>query len=69
SDKFKFYRTAFKATTVEEAEYDIRQHKHMSVKERFELMHYLNSIAYNYSKDNPPRMEKVFSCARKLINE
>jgi hypothetical protein len=69
SDKFKLDRTAFKATTVEEADYDMRQHKHMSVKEWFELMHYFNSIAYNYRKDNPPRMEKVFSGARKLINE
>jgi hypothetical protein len=44
-------------------------HKNLSIKERFDLMHYLNSIAYNYPLANPPKMLKVFSGARRLKDE
>lgn len=68
-DKFKLDRTAFKAMSKEEADQEMRDHKSMTVQERFQLMHYLNSIAYNYPINNPPSMEKVFSGARKLEDE
>jgi len=68
-DRFKLERTAFSALTIEEADFEMRQHKNMSVKERFVWMHYLNSIAYNYPFNNPPKMLKEFSGARKFTDE
>ena len=67
--KFKLDRSAFSALSLEEADKQMRQHQHFSVKERIELMHYLNSIAYNYPLSDPPKMQKVFSGARKLRDE
>jgi len=67
--KFKLDKTAFSAHTLEDADYQMRQHKNMSIKERIELMHFLNSIAYNYPLANPPKMLKEFSGARRLRDE
>jgi hypothetical protein len=66
---FKLDRSAFSALTLEEADKEMRQHKHLSVKERFEIMHYLNSIAFNYPLSDPPKMLKIFSGARRLQDE
>lgn len=67
--KLKLDRSAFSALSLEEADKQMRQHQHFSVKERIELMNYLNSIAYNYPLANPPKMEKIFSGARNLKND
>lgn len=67
--KLKLDRSAFSALSLEEADKQMRQHKHFSVKERIALMNYLNCIAYNYPLANPPKREKIFSGARNLKND
>jgi hypothetical protein len=67
--KLKLDRIAFSALSLEEAEKQMRHHQHFSVKERIELMNYLNSIAYNYPLANPPKMLKEFSGGRRLQDE
>jgi len=68
-EKFKLDRTAFSTHSLDDADLQMRQHKNMSVKERFELLYFLNSIAYNYPLANPPKMLTVFSGARRLKDE
>ncbi len=60
--EFKFDRTVFKASTVEEADRDMRNHKHLTPRQRMQLATYLISSAYNLDVDNPPGMDKsIFS--------
>jgi hypothetical protein len=60
--KYKFDRTAFKASTAEEADKDMRDHKNLSRKRRLEIATYLISVAYNYDLNNRPKMDKnIFS--------
>jgi len=59
---FKLDRTAFKAQTVTEAADHAGYYKHLTWQERLRIANYLNSIAYNYPENEPPRMDKtVFS--------
>lgn len=64
--KFTLDRTAFKAQTAEEAANHAKLYSQKSLKERLEIAAYLNSIAYNYPLDNPPRMDKMMFQARSL---
>lgn len=60
--EYKFDRTAFKASTVEEADEDMRNYKNLSPKQRLKLAGYLISIAYNFNLNDPPKMDKtIFS--------
>lgn len=64
-DLFKFDRTAFRATTFEEADDYHRNYLNFSVKQRLEVALYLTSIAYNFDMKNPPKVDrKVFSKAK-----
>ena len=59
---YKFDRTAFKASTVEEADNDMRNYKNLTPKERLKIATYLISSAYNIDLNNPPKMNKnIFS--------
>lgn len=61
---FKFDRTAFSAHSHEDEEKG-KVHKHKSYKERLEIAFYLNSIAYNFDRNNPPKMDRsIFSVRR-----
>lgn len=51
-------RTAFKAHTAQEAGNHSAFYKSKSGKER--LAGYLNSMAFNYPLNDPPRMDKTF---------
>jgi hypothetical protein len=53
-------RTAFKAHTAEEAsKQDAAYYKKISWQERLRIANYLNSIAYNYPENNPPKLDRT----------
>jgi hypothetical protein len=56
---YKLDRTAFKAQTLEEASDHTVYYKKLSWIDRLRVSAYLNSIAFNYSEDAPPRMDKT----------
>lgn len=63
--QYKFDRTAFKASTVEEADQDMRDHKKLTPRQRLKIAGYLISSAYNIDVDNPPKMDKNIFCLYK----
>ncbi len=56
---YKLNRTAFKAQTLEEASDHTAYYKKLSWTERLQVSAYLNSVAFNYPQDTPPRMDKT----------
>ncbi|HZY40062.1 MAG TPA: hypothetical protein VFE53_25595 [Mucilaginibacter sp.] len=60
---YRLDRTAFKAQTAEEAtKSQAEYYRSLTWQERLRIANYLNSIAYNYPENEPPRMDKtVFS--------
>ncbi|HEY2581798.1 MAG TPA: hypothetical protein VGI43_08330 [Mucilaginibacter sp.] len=56
---FRLDRTAFKAQTAEEASNHAPYYKSLTWQERLRIANYLNSIAYNYPENEPPRMDKT----------
>ena len=65
---YKLDRTAFKMQTFEEADMQYEYWKKQSIDERFRAAFYLNSIAYNFDLNNPPRMDKTAFSMRKLAH-
>lgn len=63
-ENFRLDRTAFKAQTASEAANHAHYYKKMSWQERLQVAAYLNSIAFNYPLNNPPRMDKNKFSAR-----
>ncbi|MFN9590049.1 MAG: hypothetical protein ACK56A_06630 [Bacteroidota bacterium] len=58
-EKFRLDRTAFKAQTLEEAAQHSEYYKKLTWQERLQIADYLNSVAYNYDLNNPPKMDKT----------
>jgi hypothetical protein len=59
---YRLDRTAFKAQTATEAADHAAYYRHLTWQERLRIANYLNSIAYNYPENEPPKMDKtVFS--------
>lgn len=58
-DSFRLDRSAFKGQTAEEAAKYAPYYATLSWKERLSVAAYLNSIAYNYPLDHPPKMDKT----------
>ena len=56
----KLDRTAFKHQTLQEASHNLEYWKNQSYEKRLESANYLNSIAYNFDVDNPPRLDKTY---------
>ncbi len=56
---FRLDRTAFRAQSVTEAADHSEYYKQKSWQERLRIAAYLNSVAFNYPMDNPPRMDKT----------
>jgi hypothetical protein len=53
-------RTAFKAQTAEEASKShSAYYRKLSWQERLRIANYLNSVAYNYPENEPPKMDKT----------
>ena len=65
---YKLDRTAFKMQTFEETDMQYEYWKKQSIEERFRAAFYLNSIAYNFDLNNPPRMDRTAFSMRKLAN-
>ncbi|GAB3297772.1 hypothetical protein ACFQT0_01885 [Hymenobacter humi] len=60
---FRLDRTAFHAGTHEETEAYHRQNQPETLTERLRVAMYLNSVAFNFDLNNPPRMDRTaFSC-------
>ncbi|TFF33538.1 hypothetical protein [Mucilaginibacter psychrotolerans] len=57
--EYRLDRTAFKAQTAEEAADHHSYYKDLSLKERLDIVDYLNSIAYNYPLNDPPKMDRT----------
>ncbi len=64
-NEFKFDRTAFKASSAEEADKEMRNYKNFTPKQRLKIAAYLISSAYNFDINNPPRMDKSIFAMRK----
>lgn len=62
-DSYRLDRTAFKAQTADEAvKSQAAYYRSLTWQERMHIANYLNSIAYNYPENAPPRLDKtVFS--------
>ncbi|TSD63780.1 hypothetical protein FFF34_014505 [Inquilinus sp. KBS0705] len=61
--EYRLDRTAFKAQTAKEASNHAAYYKLLPWQERLKIANYLNSIAFNYPEDNPPKMDRtIFSC-------
>ncbi len=57
---YRLDRTAFKAQTVEQATKSHAEfYKKLTWQERLKITNYLNSIAYNYPENNPPRLDRT----------
>ncbi|MFA6246202.1 MAG: hypothetical protein WC615_04630 [Mucilaginibacter sp.] len=65
---YRLDRNAFKAQTAKEAaDHDVYYDK-LSLKERLSVVNYLNSVAYNYPVNEPPRMDRTAFSMRSHIN-
>lgn len=64
-EKYKLDRTAFKIQTFEEAADTSEYWKNKTYAERLEAADYLNSVAFNYDINNPPRLDRSFFSMRK----
>ena len=56
---YRLDRTAFSAQTVEEASNKYGYWKQQSYAERLRASFYLNSVAYNFDINNPPRIDRT----------
>ena len=57
--EYRLDRSAFKAQTVKEASNHAAYYKTLTWQERMRIANYLNSIAFNYPEDNPPKMDRT----------
>ena len=53
-------RTTFKHHTLDEAAYNREYWLKHSYEERLKAAKFLNSMAYNFDINNPPRMDKTY---------
>jgi hypothetical protein len=56
---YRLDRSAFKAQTAAEASNHASYYKKLSWQERLRVANYLNSIAYNYPENTPPRLDRT----------
>ena len=56
--KYKLDLNAFKGQTFEEASNHSGYYKSLSWQDRLRVTAYLNSVAFNYPENHPPRMDK-----------
>jgi hypothetical protein len=57
-------RTAFKAHTAAEAANHAAYYRQLTWQERLRIANYLNSVAYNYPENDPPKLDRTFFSAR-----
>ena len=57
---YRLDRTAFKAHTAEEAtKSHAEYYRTLTWQERLRIANYLNSIAFNFSENNPPKVDRT----------
>jgi len=56
---FRLNRSAFKAQTAAEASNHSSYYKNLSWQKRLEIAAYLNSIAFNYPENKPPKLDRT----------
>ena len=56
---YRLDRTKFKAQTAEKAADHASYYRNLSWQERLRVVLYLNSLAYDYPEDTPPRLDKT----------
>jgi hypothetical protein len=56
---YRLDRTAFKAQTAAEAADYASYYQTLTWQERLRIANYLNSVAYNYPENEPPKMDKT----------
>jgi hypothetical protein len=61
---FKLDRTAFKAHNAADSSNHSLYYRNMSWQQRLSIADYLNSVAFNYALDNPPKMDRTKFKAR-----
>jgi hypothetical protein len=55
---YRLDRNAFKGQTFEEAANHAGYYKNLTWQERLRVTAHLNSVAFNYPENHPPRMDK-----------
>ncbi len=63
--QFRLDRTAFHAGTHEETEKYHARSQPKTLVERLQAAAYLNSVAFNYDLNNPPRLDRTAFSARR----
>lgn len=58
-NSFRLNRTAFKARNMKEADDHASEYKKLSWQDRLKVAAYLNSVAFDFDLNNPPRMDKT----------
>ena len=56
---YRLDRTAFKAQSAKEAANHSTYYKNLTWQERMRIANYLNSVAYNYPENEPPRLDRT----------
>lgn len=56
---FRLDRTKFKAQTAEEAANHATFYQSLTWQERLKIANYLNSIAYDYPENHPPKLDRT----------
>ncbi|AYL98675.1 hypothetical protein [Mucilaginibacter celer] len=62
---YRLDRMAFKAQTAKEAAKHSTYYKDLTWQERLRIANYLNSVAYNYPENEPPRLDRTAFSIRK----
>ena len=63
--EYRMDKTAFKAQTAAEAtKNQAAYYKTLTWQERLRIANYLNSVAYNFPENEPPRMDKTVFTVR-----
>lgn len=65
---YRLDRNSFKAQSAADASKHASYYKKLSWQERLRIAAYLNSIAYNYPLNKPPRLDKSKFHAKSLYN-
>jgi hypothetical protein len=64
---YRLDRNAFKGQTFEEASNHAGYYKTLTWQERLRVTAYLNSLAFNYPENQPPRLDKSMFKVRSRI--
>ncbi len=63
--RYKLDRTAFSMHALEDNKPSIEYWKDKTLSERLAASFYLNSVAFNFDIENPPRMDRTVFSMRK----